>query len=161
MPDTIKPILIMTWGNPSRGDDALGPLMHDALIGEAFDNVEILTDFQLQIEYTVDMQHRDRIVFVDASVSAKTPFEFYRLRPAADESYTTHAMSPQSLLATYEKVNRSSPPPAYMLSVRGYDFELGSTLTERASANLAGATAFLMQLVTAYARKNWDSLVSN
>lgn len=161
MADAIKPILIMTWGNPSRGDDALGPLVHDALVEEAFDDVEILTDFQLQIEHTVDMQYRDRIVFVDASVNATAPFEFHRLNPVEDESYTTHAMSPESLLATYEKVNRSKAPPSYMLSIRGYDFELGAPMSDRASANFAEALAFLRQLVTLSSGDSWDSVVSS
>ena len=66
MHDTIKPILIMTWGNPSRGDDALGPQIYDLLQTETLPDAEILTDFQLQIEHTVDMEHREHIVFVDA-----------------------------------------------------------------------------------------------
>ena len=103
MSDTIKPILIFTWGNPSRGDDALGPRMYDLLIENALPDVEVLTDFQLQIEHSVDMERRERIIFIDASLSADAPFEFYRLDPREDDSYTTHAMSPQSLLATYQQ----------------------------------------------------------
>ena len=55
------PILIFTWGNPSRGDDALGPALYDLLesykrqTGELTE-VELLTDFQLQIEHTVDLE---------------------------------------------------------------------------------------------------------
>ena len=94
MQDTNKPTLIFTWGNPSRGDDALGPYIHDWLKEKNIEYIDLLTDFQLQIEHAVDLENRERILFVDASVSAKAPFEFYRLKPVADESYTTHAMSP-------------------------------------------------------------------
>jgi hydrogenase maturation protease len=159
MPDTVKPILIFTWGNPSRGDDAIGPQMYERLTGEDLDDVDLLTDFQLQIEHTMDLQNRERIVFIDASVSAKEPFEFYRIEPAVDDSYTTHAMSPESLLATYEKVNGSAPPPAYMLAVRGYGFELGQPVSEQASTNLADAFGFIRELVAGHAADDWDRLL--
>lgn len=157
MPNTARPILVFTWGNPSRGDDALGPRIHDRLISDELAGVEVLTDFQLQIEHTMDLLNRERIVFVDASVAATAPFEFYRLRPAVDDSFTTHAMSPASLLATYEKVNRSKPPPAYMLSVRGYDFELGAGLSNSAQTNLAAAIAFLDALLANRSDEHWSA----
>ena len=160
MHDATKPILIMTWGNPSRGDDALGPLMHDRLEEETLAGIEVLTDFQLQIEHTMDMQQRDRIIFVDASIKAAAPFEFHRLIPAVDDSYTTHAMSPESLLATYRKVNHEPPPPAFMLSIRGYAFDLGLPLSDRARANLTAAIAFVKELVSQYPTGSWDNLVS-
>jgi len=148
MQDTIRPVLIFTWGNPSRGDDALGTEAYDLLQKEDLEDVDVLTDFQLQIEHAVDLENRERILFIDASVSATAPFEFYRLKPAQDDSYTTHAMSPESLLATYEKVNKSPPPPAFMLSIRGYEFGLGLTMSAKATANLADAFVFTKQLVT-------------
>ena len=70
----------------------------------------MLTDFQLQIEHVMDLEKRERVIFVDASVSGKAPFEFYQIQADKDDSYTTHAMSPQSLLAVYEKVNKQTPP---------------------------------------------------
>ncbi len=158
---TIKPVLIFTWGNPSRGDDALGPRMYDLLLDEVLDGAEVVTDFQLQIEHTVDMQYRERILFIDASVTAASPFEFYRLIPLQDDSYTTHAMSPESLLATYEKVNSEAPPPAYMLSIRGYEFDLGLPISEQANANLADAFTFTRELVTDYRTEDWDPFVRN
>ena len=72
--------MVFTWGNPSRGDDAIGPQIYDLLIKEALDDVDVLTDFQLQIEHVVDLEKRERVIFVDASVSAKAPFEFYQIQ---------------------------------------------------------------------------------
>ena len=48
---TIAPVLVLTYGNPSRGDDALGTAMFDLLEENPPDNVDLLTDFQLQIEH--------------------------------------------------------------------------------------------------------------
>ena len=158
MQDTIKPVLIFTWGNPSRGDDALGTEAYDLLQNEDLEDVDVLTDFQLQIEHTVDLENRARILFIDASVSATAPFEFYRLKSAQDDSYTTHAMSPESLLATYEKVNKTAPPPAFMLSIRGYEFDLGLTMSDKASANLAAALDFIHQLLSKKSTDDWNLL---
>jgi hydrogenase maturation protease len=147
MSDDHKSILIFTWGNPSRGDDAIGPLVHDLLQQEPFEHVEILTDFQLQIEHATDLDYRDSVIFVDASMTASEPFEFYRVEPLQDDTYTTHAMSPASLLEVYRKIYSRAPPPAFMLSIRGYEFDLGLPVSAKAGDNMAKASAFLKQLL--------------
>ena len=134
-----NPDLVFTWGNPSRGDDALGPAMYELLQLADLNGVDLLTDFQLQIEHSIDLEGRERVLFVDASTSAKAPFEFFRLQPEQDASYTTHAMSPPALLSVYQQVNGCAPPPAWLLSIRGYKFGLGLPLSPAASKNLLAA----------------------
>ncbi len=141
-----KPELVFTWGNPSRGDDGLGPAMYDLLLQEDLEGVDLLTDYQLQIEHAMDLENRRRILFVDASTTASAPFEFIRLQPEQDSSYTTHAMSPQSLLSVYQQINRCTPPPAWLLSIRGYDFGLGKPLSAAAHANLLAACTHIKAL---------------
>ena len=53
--------LVFAWGNPSRGDDALGPLFAEAVQAMNLPQVECLTDFQLQVEHTLDLVGRQRI----------------------------------------------------------------------------------------------------
>jgi hydrogenase maturation protease len=101
---TRAPLLVIAVGNPSRGDDALGPAFVDrargALAGEiARGEVELLTDFQLQIEHALDVEGRDEVVFVDASVSAAAPYTFAPAAPAAPRG-VTHAMAPAEVLGT-------------------------------------------------------------
>ena len=120
-------------------------MIYDLLIKEALDDVDVLTDFQLQIEHVVDLENRERVIFVDASVSARAPFEFYRIQADKDDSYTTHAMSPQALLSVYEKVNKQAPPTCFMLSVRGYAFGLGLDLSDEAGVNIGEAVVFIKQ----------------
>ena len=145
------PILVFPFGNPSRGDDALGPAIYQLLNDKQQDtglhNIDLLTDFQLQIEHALDLEARKAVIFVDASVTCTPPYEFYRLQPEADNSYTTHAMSPASVLEVYRQVNRRQPPPAWMLSIRGYDFELGQALSGRAGQNLLQGYDFLNRLL--------------
>ena len=131
----LKPILIIGIGNPSRGDDALGSLLIDRLEAQNLPDVELLTDFQLQIEYAYDMRGRDMVIFVDASVSGAEPYTFARVQPAEDTSYSTHALSPASVLHGY-RVLYGEPPEAWTLAIRGYDFELGKDLSPQAASNL-------------------------
>jgi hydrogenase maturation protease len=137
----VRPVLVFAWGNPSRGDDALGPALLEMLEtrqreGGEFAGVELLCDYQLQVEHALDLQGRQRVLFIDASVSAQTPCVLQQLRPQQDASYTTHAMSPAAVLAVYEQINDEPPPPAFMLSIRGYEFELGEELSLQARSNL-------------------------
>ena len=145
-------VLVFTYGNPSRGDDALGPAMFDLFEKHKqdtneLDNVDLLTDFQLQVEHAVDLEHREGVLFIDASVSCPAPYEFLKLHPERDDSYTTHAMSPASVLNVYQHINQSEPPPSYVLTIRGYEFELGQTITEQARKNLQKSYDFITSLL--------------
>jgi len=77
---------VLAVGNPSRGDDALGPLAAERLAALALPGVEVLTDFQLQVEHALDLLGRRLIVFVDAAASGAAPFELRPLAPAAQVS---------------------------------------------------------------------------
>jgi hydrogenase maturation protease len=156
----IKPAatLIFTWGNPSRGDDAIGPEIYERLKKQALADAELQTDFQLQIEHVIDLENRARVLFIDASVSATAPFEFHRICAEQDDSYTTHAMSPQSLLAVYEKVNKQPAPPCYLLSVRGYEFGLGLSLSDKAGSNIRLANDFIREKLMGTKTEYWQQL---
>ena len=157
----VPPILIFGYGNPSRGDDALGTeYLHliEPVIDQSgqTDHVELLTDFQLQIEHALDLQHREIVLFVDASISATEPYEFYPLTPDRDVTFTTHEMSPQSVLAVYQQFNNAEPPPCYMLAIRGYDFELGQPLSDQARKNLDEAISFTRILLETADEPTWQ-----
>ncbi len=146
-----KPVLLFAYGNPSRGDDALGPNLYDMVDSRQraagdFQDVDLLTDFQLQVEHVLDLRLREWVLFVDASQVAQPPYRFYRLCPARETAYTTHAMSPAGVLAVYQQVYTEPPPPTYMLSIRGYEFGLGQPLSTRAREHLEKAFAFLCRL---------------
>lgn len=139
------PLLIFGWGNPSRGDDALGPLFVERIEAMQLPGVECLTDFQLQIEHALDLHGRSRILFVDASVAAAEPFSAERIAAAKDESFTTHAMTPQSVLQVYRDLEDQDPPPCWLLAIRGERFELGEPPTAAAQRNLDAALAWARQ----------------
>ncbi len=145
---SIKPILVFACGNPSRGDDALGPQLLDQLAvklqnTELENRVDLVTDFQLQIEHSLDMEHRQQVVFVDASVSTPSNFDFQALHSQRDDSYSSHALSPAALLELYQQLHPTKPVAAFQLAIRGYDFELGQPVSPTAHNNLQQSLNYL------------------
>lgn len=148
---TRAPLVVIAVGNPSRGDDALGPRFVErveaALAEEiAAGAIEVLTDFQLQLEHALDLEGRQRAVFVDASVEAEPPFRFARVTPRPAATAFTHAMSPEAVLEVCRGVIGSSPE-AWLLAIRGDRFELGEELSPAAAENLESAVNFFIDAV--------------
>lgn len=135
-------LLVFGWGNPSRGDDALGPLFVERFEELNLPDVECLTDFQLQVEHALDLAGRKQILFVDASIDVAAPFAVTPIGPLKDASFSTHAMSPQAVLEVYRELTEEEPPPAGLLAIRGERFELGEPLSEAAADHLDAAVAW-------------------
>ena len=152
-----EPLLIFAYGNPSRGDDALGPLLIEKLQILNLEGIEILTDFQLQVEHAYDLQGRERVLFIDASVSCEAPYTFSRLFAQKDPSYTTHVMSPMAVMHVYQELY-GDPPPSYLLQVRGESFELGESLSPQAEVNLQSSLDLLRRLCSESNLQEWDRL---
>jgi hydrogenase maturation protease len=150
------PTLIFGWGNPSRGDDALGPLLLDRIeallpVHPEWGAVDLLTDFQLQVEHALDLDGRSRVLFVDASArSDEAPFRVSLLEPARDSSFTTHALSPQGVMHVYGDIRGRIPPPCHLLAIAGEGFELGTPLSAAAAAHLDAAVAWVTEWLAAH-----------
>ncbi len=145
------PILVLAVGNPSRGDDAIGPALAARLEAERLPGVEVISEFQLQVEHALDLVGRERVIFVDAGTGTPVPFELRRLSPSAEFLHTSHALSPEAVLATYQRVRGEAPPEAWTLCVRGEQFELGDALSEHARSHLEAAWEPLLQWLRAAA----------
>jgi hydrogenase maturation protease len=148
--DAVKPVLILAYGNPGRGDDALGPLLLENLQkfpADILHNVECLTDFQLQIEHALDLKDRALVLFADARMNIDKPFFFNRLQAAYDNSYTTHAMNPAAIMQVYQEIEKATPPPCFLLGIHGVEFDLGASLSDSATLGLRFATAFVRELL--------------
>ena len=143
-PGPDAPRLVIGIGNPSRGDDAIGPVAIERLEALALPNVALLTDFQLQVEHALDLLGACEVYFVDASVACAAPFALTTLAPAADATATTHELSPAAVLETCRRLGAGPLPPAWVLAVRGYEFALGTPLSPTAAANLDAALEALV-----------------
>lgn len=137
----VAPLLVFAYGNPSRGDDALGPLFAERAaalpaVAARASEIEFLTDFQLQVEHALDLVGRRAVLFVDASTSCPSPFVLEETRPARDVSFSSHELSPAAVLQAYVDVTGDAPPPTEVLAIRGHEFELGRDLSPAAESAL-------------------------
>jgi hydrogenase maturation protease len=142
-------VLVLAVGNPSRGDDAIGAELAARLEAAALPGVEVITEFQLQVENALDLVGRERVIFVDAGTGTPAPFELRRIEGASEFLHTSHALSPEAVLATYLRVTGTAPPEAWLLCVCGESFELGESLSAPAAANLEAAWQALRRWVGA------------
>ena len=138
-------LLLFGYGNPGRGDDALGPRLIERVESLALAQVTCLVDMQLLIEHATDLSGFDQILFVDADMSCNEPFEFSTVDAKKDESYTSHAITPATLLFIYQQIYQRQAPPAFLLRVRGYYFELDDLLSQQADINLDAAVRHVQQ----------------
>jgi hydrogenase maturation protease len=133
-------ILVLGWGNLSRGDDALGPLfvvgLQKQLAPDLLEYVEFLDDYQLQVEHALDLEGRRCVLFVDASLDCTPPFAAGPIKARRDTSYTSHALSPEALMQVFEDLHGRAAPDATLLALRGEVFGLGEPLTAMAQGNL-------------------------
>ncbi len=138
-------VLVMAFGNIARGDDALGIRLAEYLSNEYRDNIDIETDYQLNIELSAELLNYNKVIFVDASISCREPFEFYKINSDSKIAFTTHSVKPETVLGVYEKCfgNHNSIPETWVLAIRGYDFDMSDSLSEKASKNLLEALDFL------------------
>jgi hydrogenase maturation protease len=158
----VKPVLLFGYGNLSRGDDALGPLLLEYVENHCdLEEVEILSDFQLQIEHALDLESRSLVLFVDASVSCIGAYDFTQLEPARDKSYTTHAMSPAAVLDVFQSIKKQTPPPCFLLSIKAEKFGLGEEVSTQAEHYLDKACQFAGRLLQSPDLKVWQQQANN
>jgi hydrogenase maturation protease len=136
----VVPLLVIGIGNPSRGDDALGPLAAEHIAALGLAGVEVLTDFQLQVEHALDLVGRQRVLFIDASAALDDAYVLAPLASARDASISTHALAPPAVLYCHEQLIGPAPP-CWLLAIRGQSFELGAELSAPAAAALVAALA--------------------
>ena len=147
----VRLFLVLGWGNRSRGDDALGPLLIEQLAlrlgADLLEWVEFLEDYQLQVEHALDLCERQQVLFVDASVECAGPYAVSQVQARRDASCSTHAMSPQAVLEVYREVQHCDPPACTLLVLRGERFELGEPPRVAARKHLAQALEWALSWV--------------
>jgi len=153
-------LLLFGYGNPGRGDDALGPELIARMMQLQLPGIECQNDMQLQVEHVTDLAGCDQVLFIDADMSCAEPFEFSGIGMEKDGSYTSHAMSPPALLHAYRQVYGMDAPPAFLLRIRGYDFELGDPMSDKASEHLDAATKLVVELCSAASPSFWGQKIN-
>ncbi len=144
--NSARPFLIYGYGNPGRQDDGLGIALVERL--EAWAQAEKMSglafdsNYQLNAEDALAVAESRAVVFVDAAQEGEGPFAFRPLVPQDKIAFSTHAMSPESVLALAAELY-DAHPPAWLLAIRGESWEPNEAPTAAAQAHMAVAREFL------------------
>ena len=140
--------LIIGYGSPIRGDDAIGPLAADALQTQALPaGVEVLSRHVLTAELVEDIIGADRVIFLDAAVDGEPgEVRVQALRPGPHAVSTmAHFLDPRELLAWCQALYQHEPQ-AWLVSAAGNSFDYANySLTPTAGIAL---TAMLAEVHT-------------
>jgi hydrogenase maturation protease len=135
-------VLVLGYGNPGRQDDGLGPAVVARIEALGWPHVTAYDDYQLNIEDAIEVAEHDVVWFVDASRNGPAPFAVEAVAPAATLDFTSHLVRPQAILAMARQYYGGAPQ-AFLLGIRGYEFEFVEALTPAAVDNLQSTLAML------------------
>ncbi len=143
-------ILIQAIGNPSRGDDALGPRLLESLptLSSDFESEWV---YQLQVEQAEQWSHFDVVILIDAHVSLTQPFQWTELvwlpEMGQELGVSSHQVSPQTILALNHRYFQRHPQ-IFQLALQAESFELGADLSATACGAFAAGLRFLTDRLT-------------
>lgn len=141
------PLVILAVGNPSRGDDALGPMLAEAIMPGLPAGAKLIVDFQLQVEHALDIADAERVLFIDAETGLDCDCHLRKVAAGGGTSVFSHALSPGQLLAVHAQVCATPAPEAYVLGVAGQRFELGEDLSAAGRQSLEAAHDLCLALL--------------
>jgi hydrogenase maturation protease len=134
-----KKILIYGYGNPGRQDDGLGNAFVQRLENwaeeEQLKGFEFDSNYQLNIEDAANIADKDLVVFVDASNEEIDDFILTPVNSSSTVTFTTHAASPGYIVNLCREMYNDAPP-AYLLHIKGYEWEFKEGLSQMAQTNL-------------------------
>jgi len=141
----VKKVLLHAYGNPGRGDDGLGNAFIEAMERWIRTNNlhGITTDssYQLNVEDAAVIAEYDVVIFIDASKAEIGPYAFDRVDSKAEQTFTTHSISPAAVLALCEEIYHRTPD-VRLLQIHGYEWDFREGLSPRAVDNLNQAVIF-------------------
>jgi hydrogenase maturation protease len=131
-------ILIYGIGNPGRQDDSIGVMfarrMEDWATGNNL-NIDIEYNFQLNIEDAARISNNKMVIFADASKENIENFCLTRIKPKAIDISLSHSVSPESVLFLCDELFHVMPN-AYIVHIKGYEWEFGEPVTNKALKNI-------------------------
>lgn len=139
-------LFVYGFGNPGRQDDGLGPAIIDKLESDKVEGIIIDSNYQMNIEDAYNISQCDSVIFVDASIDAEEPFSFYKIEPSAEITFTTHTMSPESVLALCKELY-DKDMDAYVMAIKGYEWDFIEGFSSKAVSNFDKAYLFLVKKI--------------
>jgi hydrogenase maturation protease len=121
--------LILGYGNQSRRDDGVGWFVIEQLAALNLPGVELETAQQLEIEIAETISRYDAVIFVDAA-TLEAPEAVRRtvVTPGFQGHAVAHYLTPADVLSLCQMLYHREPK-AVLFSIRGRDFNFGTTLS--------------------------------
>jgi hypothetical protein len=116
--------------------------------GLGWPNLTAFDNYQLNIEDAIDVAAHDVVWFVDAAKEGPAPYAVSEVSPASTVEFTSHIVHPEAVLAIARQCY-GGVPQAFLLAIRGYEFEFVEALTPGAADNLREALAMLTSRIRA------------
>jgi len=121
--------LVIGYGNRSRRDDGVGWFVIEQLAALNMPEVELETDQQLEIEAAETISRFDTVIFVDAAIpEAPEPIQRTVVTPRFRSHAVAHYLTPADVLSLCKTLH-GREPRAILFSIRGRDFNFGTTLS--------------------------------
>jgi hydrogenase maturation protease len=143
-------ILIIGYGSPIRGDDAIGPLVADRLIDAIqSERVVVYSRHILTAELVGEVADAAMVIFLDASVEGVPGEVCCRpLTPDPDARISmAHFLDPRELLAWVAALYGQTPP-AYLITATAQTFDYaGYQLSPTAEAAVQPMIDWTYQLI--------------
>jgi hydrogenase maturation protease len=130
-------VLLVAYGNEYRGDDGLGQY----ILARVKCPCEKQALYELTLEQAEEIRDYQLVVFIDASLEGEE-VQMRRLVRRDVSSPLSHHLPPEKLLH-YVWLMYHKEPEAWLLSVRGYDFDFTDQLSPQAQQNTERAIELL------------------
>lgn len=144
-------ILVYGYGNPGRQDDGLGAafvqMLEEWLSENSFPHITTDCNYQLNIEDAAAVADKKMVIFVDASQEDIEDYSFTKVEASdARVEFSMHAVSSSFVIDLCQKIY-GKVPEAWLLHIRGYEWDFKEELTPKAKKNLQLAFQFLTKFL--------------
>ena len=109
--------------------------------------IDLAWSYELAADHAYDLSRHDLTIFVDAARRQAEGVRLRSVRPSRSVTFSTHAMTPASVLALARELYRAKPE-VHLLTIRGYRWGLGEGLSPGAADNLAAAAKLVEGILT-------------
>ncbi len=152
IPNKVPSGLVIGYGNPDHGDDAIACQVTTQLQALELKNVEVCVVEQLKPELSAKLSTADYAVFVHASWMKTADVKIEALDVCGLETAGSstpgcgHSWSPCSLLALSHSVY-GHEPQSWLVKVAGQNFETGHHLSDGAKKGIQNAVEQIEALI--------------
>ena len=145
-------LTIFLCGNPARGDDGAGFVLHKTLNNEhkaliKNNKIKLIYDLQWQVEDVCELENKGLFLFIDASARLGPPVFLSAISSPQTLSSTSHSLSPSQLLSVANQVGIAPPEVLWQLGITGHNFELGDEMSTKVQESCSALTQAINELI--------------